>query len=87
MARTDKCYIREPNAASMAPQQVRLTSRDKQLIEVLSNTFPVVARPFEVIAEDFDMDEATLLEWVTELVAAGACKSFRPSLDLEVKEE
>lgn len=71
----------------MAPQQVRLTSRDKQLIEVLSTTFPVVARPFEVIAEHFDMDEPTLLEWVTELVAAGAIKSFRPTLDIEVKEE
>jgi DNA-binding Lrp family transcriptional regulator len=71
----------------MAPQQVRLTSRDKQLIEVLSDNFPVVGRPFEVIAEHFDMDEATLLEWVTELVAAGAIKSFKPTLDFEVKEE
>ena len=33
------------------------------------------------------MDEATFIEWVTELVAAGQIKSFRPTLELEVKEE
>lgn len=71
----------------MTVKQVRLTSRDKQLIEYLANSFPVVARPFEVVAEHFDMDEGTLLEWVTELVVAGQLKTLRPTLDLEVKEE
>ena len=84
---TDKCYISEPNAHDVTTKQVRLTSRDKQLIEHLANNFPVVSRPFEVVAEHFDMDETTLLEWVTELVAAGQLKSFKPTLDLEVKEE
>jgi siroheme decarboxylase NirDL-like protein len=74
-------------SATVTPQQVKLTSRDKQLIEYLSNNFPVVSRPFEVVAEHFDMDELTLLEWVTELVVAGAIKSLKPTLDLEVKEE
>ena len=70
------------------PQKpVSLTSRDKRLIEALAQNFPVVPRPFEVLAEQFDMDEPTFIEWVTELVAAGQLKSFRPTLDLEVKEE
>jgi len=71
----------------MSPRQAQLTSRDRKLIEHLQAGFPVVARPFEVLAEEFDMDEATFIEWVTELVAAGQIKSFRPTLDLEVKEE
>lgn len=71
----------------MTPKPVQLTSRDKKLIEHLSSSFPVVPRPFEVLAEEFDMDEATLIEWVTELVAAGQLKTFRPTLELEVKEE
>jgi DNA-binding Lrp family transcriptional regulator len=71
----------------VAPKPAQLTSRDKKLIDALASSFPVVPRPFEVLAEQFDMDESTLIEWVTELVAAGQLKSFRPTLDLEVKEE
>lgn len=71
----------------MTPKPAQLTSRDRKLIEHLASNFPVVPRPFEVLAEQFDMDEATLIEWVTELVAAGQLKQFRPTLDLEVKEE
>ncbi len=57
------------------------------MIESLSNYFPVVPRPFQVLAEQFDMDEASFIEWVTELVAAGQLKSFRPTLDIEGKED
>ncbi len=71
----------------MAPKAAQLTSRDKKLIDHLALGFPVVPRPFEVIAEQFDMDETTLIAWVTELVAAGQLKSLRPTLELEVKEE
>ena len=71
----------------MSAKQVQLTSRDKRLIAHLERNFPVVPRPFEVLAEEFDMDENTLIEWITDLVAAGYLKNFRPSLDLEVKEE
>lgn len=66
---------------------MRLTSRDKRLIDYLSTRFPVVPRPFEVIAEEFDMDEATLIQWITELVASGQLKNFAPTLDLEVRDE
>lgn len=70
------------------PQKpVQLTSRDKKLIDHLAKGFPIVPRPFLVLAEEFDMDEATFIEWVTELVEAGQLKSLRPTLDLEVKEE
>lgn len=71
----------------MSPKLARLTSRDRKLIEHLAAGFPVVARPFEALAVEFDMDEATFIEWVTELVAAGQIQSFRPTLDIEVKEE
>jgi DNA-binding Lrp family transcriptional regulator len=72
----------------VVPQKpLQLTSRDKKLIDHLAKGFPVVARPFEVLAEEFDMDEATFIEWVTELVAGGHLKTLRPTLDLEVKEE
>jgi DNA-binding Lrp family transcriptional regulator len=71
----------------VAQKPVQLTSRDKKLIESLSNYFPVVPRPFQVLAEQFDMDEASFIEWVTELVAAGQLKSFRPTLDIEGKED
>jgi DNA-binding Lrp family transcriptional regulator len=71
----------------VAQKPVQLTSRDKKLIESLSSNFPVVARPFQVLAEQFDMDEASFIEWVTELVEAGQIKSFHPTLDIEVKEE
>lgn len=70
------------------PQKpLQLTSRDKKLIEHLASRFPVVPRPFLVLAEEYDMDESTLIEWVTDLVAAGQIKTLRPTLDLEVKEE
>jgi DNA-binding Lrp family transcriptional regulator len=65
----------------------KLTSRDRKLIDHLTTSFPVVPRPFQVLAEQFDMDETTLIEWVTDLVAAGQLKNFQPTLDLEVKEE
>jgi DNA-binding Lrp family transcriptional regulator len=71
----------------VAPKPLKLTSRDKKLIEHLTTSFPVVPRPFQVLAEHFDMDESTLIEWVTDLVAAGQLKNFQPTLDLEVRDE
>ena len=71
----------------MTVKAAKLTSRDRKLIDHLTTSFPVVPRPFQVLAEHFDMDEATLIEWVTDLVAAGQLKNFQPTLDLEVKEE
>jgi DNA-binding Lrp family transcriptional regulator len=71
----------------VATKPLKLTSRDKKLIEQLTTSFPVVPRPFLALAEHFDMDESTLIEWVTDLVAAGQLKNFQPTLDFEVKEE
>jgi DNA-binding Lrp family transcriptional regulator len=71
----------------VSPKPARLTSRDKQLIAYLEQRFPVVSRPFEVIAAEFDMDEHTLLEWITDLVDAGHLQNFRPTLEIEVSEE
>jgi DNA-binding Lrp family transcriptional regulator len=71
----------------VSPKQPALTSRDKQLIAYLERQFPVVARPFQVIAADFDMDEHTLLEWITDLVADGHIRNLRPTLEIEVADE
>lgn len=84
---TDKGYIRQSNRPLVSPKPSRLTSRDKQLIAYLERQFPVVSRPFEVIAEDFDMDEHTLLEWITDLVADGHIQTLRPTLEIEVTDE
>jgi len=71
----------------VSQKQARLTSRDRQLIAYLEHQFPVVPRPFELIAEQFDMDEPTLLQWITDLVADGHLQNFRPSLEIEVPED
>lgn len=86
-APTDKGYIRQSNRPLVSGKPGRLTSRDEQLIAYLERQFPVVSRPFVVIAEEFDMDEHTLLEWITDLVADGHIRTFGPTLEIEVADE
>jgi DNA-binding Lrp family transcriptional regulator len=44
---------------------------DKKIINRIQSDFPIAERPYKVIADELDMDEALLLERVSSLKEAG----------------
>ena len=56
---------------------------DRQIINELQRGFPLVERPFEMLAEQFGTTEATLIEHVRRLLDDGVLSRFGPMYNAE----
>ncbi len=56
---------------------------DRQIINELQRGFPLVERPFEMLAEQFGTTEATLIEHVQKLLDDGVLSRFGPMYNAE----
>jgi len=58
-----------------------MDARDRDLINALHGGFPVVERPFAVVADELGMDEQEVIERLTRLLEARVLTRFGPLYD------
>ncbi|PXF51215.1 MAG: hypothetical protein C4B55_02075 [Candidatus Methanophagaceae archaeon] len=63
------------------PVPVRLDKRDKELLQLLQDNFPVEKRPWAVVGERLGLGEDEVLSSVQRLSAAGVIRKLRTILD------
>lgn len=57
-----------------------LTDTEKKVIAAIQGDIPIVARPYQVLAESIDMSEATLIETLQGLTEKGVIRRFGATL-------
>jgi len=56
---------------------------NSRIIDKIQSDFPLETRPFQSIAEEFEMDEAEIIERIARLQAAGTIREIGPVFDLK----
>ncbi|MFH1504983.1 MAG: Lrp/AsnC family transcriptional regulator [Candidatus Omnitrophota bacterium] len=58
-----------------------LTILDKQLLDLLQNNFPIIARPFSCIAQSFKITEQEVIDRIQKMKAEGIIRRIGPVFD------